>query len=234
MKRLTDSIAEVFYKLFSSYYRNRLSSDIGIQLRMRALDSTCEYIEKNLAEAAYFADKQQVIDFALNSVRIKGLYCEFGVYKGKSVNYIARKVSVPVHAFDSFEGLPEDWSVQHKKGLFALDKIPVFEKNVIVHKGWFEETLPTFTNKYMEKAAFLHIDSDLYSSAKTILHWLDERIVENTVILFDEYFNFPFWQHHEFKAFQEFVQKNNVRYEYLCYCTASYGSNVAVRILGRE
>jgi len=52
-----------------------------------------------------------------------------------------------------------------------------------VHKGWFEETLPTFTNKYMEKAAFLHIDSDLYSSAKTILHWLDERIVENTVIL---------------------------------------------------
>jgi len=86
----------------------------------------------------------------------------------------------------------------------------------------------------MEKAAFLHIDSDLYSSAKTILHWLDERIVENTVILFDEYFNFPFWQHHEFKAFQEFVQKNNVRYEYLCYCTASYGSNVAVRILGRE
>jgi len=103
MKRLTDSIAEVFYKLFSSYYRNRLSSDIGIQLRMRALDSTCEYIEKNLAEAPYYADKQQVIDFALNSVRIKGLYCEFGVYKGKSINYIARKVSVPVHAFDSFE-----------------------------------------------------------------------------------------------------------------------------------
>jgi hypothetical protein len=234
MKKVIDSISEVFYRFLSSYYRNRLSSDIGIHLRMRALDSTCKYIEENLAETPYYADKQQVMDCALSNVSIKGLYCEFGVYKGKSVNYIASKVSEPVHAFDSFEGLPEKWSVKHEKGLFAIDKIPVFEKNVVVHKGWFEETLPVFIKDYKENVAFLHIDSDLYSSAMSVLHWLDERIVENTVILFDEYFNFPFWEHHEFKAFQEFVKKNNVRYEYLCYCSASYGSNVAVRILGRN
>jgi len=102
--------------------------------------------------------------------------------------------------------LPESWSVRHKKGLFALDKIPVFEKNVVVHQGWFDDTLPAFIKEFNEKVAFLHIDSDLYSSAKSILQWLDERIVEGTVILFDEYFNYPFWEHHEFKAFQEFVQ----------------------------
>jgi Methyltransferase domain len=234
MKKIVDSVSEVFYRFLSSYYRNRLSSDIGIQLRMRALDSTCEYIEKHLVDTPYFTDKQRVIDFALSKVQIKGLYCEFGVYKGKSVNYIARKVSEPVHAFDSFEGLPENWSVRHKKGLFALNKIPVFENNVIVHKGWFEDTLPLFIKEYKENGAFIHIDSDLYSSARSVFHWLDERIVENTIILFDEYFNYPFWKHHEFKAFQEFVQKNNVRYEYLCYCSVSYGSNVAVRILGRD
>ena len=33
-----------------------------------------------------------------------------------------------------------------------------------------------------------------------------------TVILFDEYFNFPNWERHEFKAFQEFVEKYGIKY----------------------
>lgn len=234
MQKAIGFISEVFYKLLSSYYRNRLSSDIGIQLRMRALDSTCEYIESNLVNVPFFSDKQQVLDFAMNKVQIDGLYCEFGVYKGRSVNYIASKLSQQVHAFDSFEGLPETWSLRHKKGLFALDKMPSFEENVVIHKGWFDDTLPGFVKEFTEKAAFLHIDSDLYSSARSVLKWLDERIVGGTVILFDEYFNYPFWEHHEFKAFQEFVRENNVKYEYLCYCSKSYGSNVAVKILERQ
>jgi len=234
MKKLIDLISEVFYKFLSSYYRNRLSSDIEIQIRMRALNSTCEYIEENMVDVPLFKDKQQVLDFALKEVKINGMYCEFGVYKGKSVNHIARKVSQVVHAFDSFEGLPETWSVRHKKGLFALDKMPVFEKNVIVHKGWFDDTLPVFVKEFNEELAFLHIDSDLYSSAKSIFHWLNTRIVEGTIILFDEYFNYPFWEHHEYKAFQEFVQENSIEYEYLCFNSASYGSNVAVRILKRK
>ena len=234
MKKIVEWISEPFYKFLSSYYRNRLSSDIEIQLRMRALNSTCEYIERNLVNVPFFKDKLKVLDFALRKVQINGMYCEFGVYKGRSVNYIARKVSQQVHAFDSFEGLPESWSVRHKKGLFALDKMPSFEKNVVVHKGWFDDTLPAFVKEFNEEAAFLHIDSDLYSSAKSIFQWLDKRIVEDTVILFDEYFNYPFWEYHEFKAFQEFVQENNVKYEYLCYNSVSYGSNVAVKILKRQ
>lgn len=233
MKKLIERISEVFYKFLSSYYRNRLSSDIEVQIRMRALNSTCEYIERNMVNVPMFTDKQQVLDLALSKVHINGMYCEFGVYKGKSVNHIARKISQQVHAFDSFEGLPETWSVRHKKGLFALNKIPLFEKNVVVHKGWFDDTLPSFVKEYNEEVAFLHIDSDLYSSAKSVFKWLDKRIVEGTIILFDEYFNYPFWEHHEFKAFQEFVQMNNVKYEYLGYNSTTYGSNVAVQISNR-
>lgn len=234
MKKIVELISEVFYKFLSSYYRNRLSADIEIQLRMRALNSSCEYIEKNMVNVPLYTDKKQVLDFALSKVQVSGMYCEFGVYKGKSVNHIARQVSQPVHAFDSFEGLPETWSIRHKKGLFAVDKMPQFEKNIIIHKGWFNDSLPLFVKEYDDKAAFLHIDSDLYSSAKTIFQYLDERIVEGTVILFDEYFNYPFWEHHEHKAFQEFVMKNNVKYEYLCYNSGSFGSNVAVKILKRQ
>jgi hypothetical protein len=51
--------------------------------------------------------------------------------------------------------------------------------------------------------------------------------VPGTVIAFDEYFNHPNWQQHEFKAFQEYVEENNVSYEYLAYAA----TQAAVRII---
>ena len=74
--------------------------------------------------------------------------------------------------------------------------------------------------------AFLHIDCDLYSSTQTIFNLLSDRIVPGTVILFDEYFNFPNWENHEFKAFQEFVAEKGVKYTYLGFAR----QQVAVRI----
>jgi hypothetical protein len=47
-----------------------------------------------------------------------------------------------------------------------------------------------------------------------------------TVIVFDEYFNYPNWEHHEFKAWQEFVEQHRVQYDYLAYAR----QQVAVRI----
>ena len=49
------------------------------------------------------------------------------------------------------------------------------------------------------------------------------------VVLFDEYYNFPRWQQHEYKAFQEFVARTGVKYEYIAYSVT--GQQVAVRIL---
>tara|TARA_B100001057_G_scaffold144592_1_gene144499 strand:- start:262 stop:864 length:603 start_codon:yes stop_codon:yes gene_type:complete len=200
---------------------------------MRALDSTCEYIEKNMFDIPLFNNKQDALDYALNKISFKGLICEFGVWEGKSINHIARNKSQQIHAFDSFEGLPETWLSTHKKGHFALTNMPVFEKNIVTHKGWFDDTLPEFVKNYNEKISFLHIDCDLYSSTKTIFKWLDNQITEGTIILFDEYFNYPFWEQHEYKAFQEFVNQNKITYKYLCYSTKTFGSKVAVKILKR-
>jgi hypothetical protein len=61
----------------------------------------------------------------------------------------------------------------------------------------------------------MHIDCDLFSSTQTIFRLLVDRIVPGTVILFDEYFNFPNWENHEYKAFQEFVAKQGIKYTYL-------------------
>ena len=103
------------------------------------------------------------------------------------------------------------------------------KNNVSLLKGKFKDTLPNF-NKDIN---ILHIDCDLYSSTKTVFKWLDKRIVEGTIILFDEYFNYPFWENHEYKAFQEFVNENKIEYKYLCYSSKKFGSKVAVRILKR-
>jgi hypothetical protein len=50
-----------------------------------------------------------------------------------------------------------------------------------------------------------------------ILRGLSDRFDAGTVILFDEYFNYPGWERHEFKAWQEFVEEKSVEYEYLGY-----------------
>jgi len=138
-----------------------------------------------------------------------------------------------LHGFDSFEGLPEDWSTLNKKGDYSSNNnIPVAPSNVAFHKGWFEDTLPIFLSSTSEKVAFVHIDSDLYSSAKTVLDCLASRIKRGTIVLFDEYINYDGWNEHEFKAFKEFCKDNKVTYKYLAYLKGQRCSNVAVEILG--
>jgi hypothetical protein len=47
-------------------------------------------------------------------------------------------------------------------------------------------------------------------------------------MLFDEYFNYPGWERHEYEAWQEFVKAQHVQYEYVAYAR----QQVMVRIKG--
>lgn len=67
------------------------------------------------------------------------------------------------------------------------------------------------------------------SSAQTVLQLLTPRVVSGTVILFDEYLNYPAWQQHEFRAFQEFVAQTGKGYRYIGF--ASSDCAVAVKML---
>ena len=119
------------------------------------------------------------------------------------------------------------------KGRFNKQgKLPKVPGNVILHPGWFEESLPGFTEKFRDPVAYMHVDCDIYSSTKTVFNHLAGQIVPGTVIVFDEYFNYPNWQQHEYKAFQEFIAEHNLQYEYLGFL--SYESCVSVKITGRN
>ena len=99
---------------------------------MRPLNSSCKYIEDNMIGVTIYNKTYDSLDHALKEVTIAGYYCEFGVYKGDSVNYIARQLDQKVNAFDSFEGLPEIWLSTHKKGHFSLKRMPTFEKKILL------------------------------------------------------------------------------------------------------
>ena len=87
--------------------------------------------------------------------------------------------------------------------------MPKFSSNVKLYKGWFEDTIDPWKEQNNDWIAYLHIDSDLYSSAKTVLTKLNDRIVPGTLIVFDELINFRLmqkmntWSQHEWKALME-------------------------------
>ena len=142
------------------------------------------------------------------------LIAEFGVFEGATINFIADQTEEPVFGFDCFSGLPEDWRPGFPQGMFSA-RIPPVRPNVSLLVGLFEDTLPTFLEQNTEDLSLLHIDCDLYSSTRTVLRMCSSRIQKGTVLVFDEYFNYPGWRGHEFKAFQEFIADTGRQYEYL-------------------
>lgn len=217
------------YRFILSEAAEAASMNISSRLKLRATESTVDYVQSKMLSARAFNHKRELLEFALKQSNEKGLFLEFGVWQGDSVNFIADNIKTVVCGFDSFEGLPHDWASPESKGMFSLaGKLPSVRKNVKLYKGWFEDSLPEFLKNHEEPLSFIHVDCDLYSSTKTILDCLGKRIVPGVVILFDEYFNYPCWKEHEFKAFQEFVAEKNISYEYFGFNRIEGG--VAVRI----
>jgi hypothetical protein len=206
--------------------------DIDAARQQRALAETVSFIEQHMPKSRSFGDRFELLRFALEQVEPglrDALYCEFGVFEGESINFIADLTpDKKIHGFDSFEGLPEDWRGGFRKGAFAIPRLPKVRKNVVLYKGWFNESLPQFRRDTAEPLAFAHLDADLYSSTRTVLEELSEKVVAGTVLVFDEFFNYPGWQEGEQRAWQEFVDKNEVQFTYLGYCRR--GQQLAVKV----
>lgn len=143
---------------------------------------------------------------------------EFGVYKGNSINWMAKhNPKGKYYGFDSFEGLPTNWKTRRDKGMFKTDfNALIFEPNVEIIRGTFEDTLPVFVRtmpSVIESIKCVHIDCDVYESTKTIFNVLGPTLVRNgCYVLFDEMYNYRQYEQHEFRAFNEFLQKKQPRY----------------------
>ena len=214
-----DEAIRVLLQQMGGLYGRSLQS-IDDERQRAALQRTAAFVEAQMPRARSFSEggpyeaKIQLLEHALDLAPAEGLVLEFGVATGDTLRRITAKRS-PSHGFDSFEGLPEDWRTGYEKGAFAM--APPQIEGATLHVGWFDDTLPGFLEAHPEPVAFLHLDADLYSSTRTVLLALAPRLRAGTVIVFDEYFNFPGWEHDEHKAFMEFIERTGHGFEYLAY-----------------
>lgn len=197
----------------------RQRRDLAYAVDLEATASTAEFILEHLRVAETFAHPHDTLRHALGLIEIPGMALEFGVASGTTLRIVAEAFTEregTVAGFDVFSGLPETWRTGFPVGEFAQESIPEVPGAQLV-PGLFEDTLPSFLNDESGPVAFLHLDADLYSSTKTVLDLLGDRLVPGSIVVFDEFFNYPGWQQHEYRAWTEFVTRTGISFEYLGY-----------------
>jgi len=156
-----------------------------------------------------------------------GLIMEFGVATGRSIRHWA--TIFPTHdiwGFDGFEGIYEDWNGL-PAGTFKRSTLPAVPSNVHLVVGRFDQTLGSWLATHPGPARLIHIDCDLYQATQDVFEQLRPRIQSGTIIVFDEYWNYPDWQAHEFRAWHQ----QQIPYEYLGWVHGGNYQPVAVRVL---
>jgi hypothetical protein len=198
---------------------------------VRAAAETELFVAAHMNGVPRFDSPEATLRHAVELVKVDGLVLEFGVATGKTLGWIVEGLpGRDIFGFDVFTGLPEAWRPGFAEGRFAQQSMPSISDATLV-EGLFEDTLPTFLKEHPGDVAFLHLDADLYSSTKTVLDLLGDRLVPGSIVLLDEYFNYPGWQDGEFRAWEEYATTHDVRFEYRGY-TVNH-EQVVLAITGR-
>ncbi|WUS38328.1 TylF/MycF family methyltransferase [Kitasatospora sp. NBC_01250] len=130
---------------------------------------------------------------------VPGAVVELGCFRGAMTLWIRSILDAlgddrPVHAFDSFQGLPD--STEEDEIVMPLGAMSASQAEVLatfaergktpplMYPGWFEDTLPT---QLPEQIAFGYLDGDLYSSTVVSLAECVPRLALGGAVLFDDY-----------------------------------------------
>lgn len=211
----------------------------GIEIRARrdlfaagereAVAQSARLVLEHMPSAVPLPHPHETLRRALSLAPAGGMALEFGVYTGTTLRIIAEeRRDDRVFGFDSFQGLPENWRSGFPEGTFDTEGLPEVPGAELI-AGWFQEVLPSFLAEHPDPVDFLHVDCDLYSSTVTVLEQVGPRLRPGSIVLFDEYFNYPDWQQHEYRAWQEYVHRTNTPFSYEAYTLDN--EQVAVRIL---
>jgi predicted O-methyltransferase YrrM len=197
-----------------SHLEHRARRDVLFAGEADAALQSAGFIRRHMSAARQLPSPHSTLDHALTLAPQDGMALEFGVYAGTTLKIIAAaRDGEAVYGFDSFEGLPETWRSGFPAGMFGLDNLPEVPGGELV-VGWFDDVLPGFLAEHPGPVDFLHVDCDLYSSTKTVLHLVGPRLRPGSIIVFDEYFNYPGWQEHEHRAWQEYVELKGLQFDY--------------------
>ncbi len=188
-------------------------------LERRAVQESADYIAAAMPGALGLRSREALWDFALRNAEHDGLWLEFGVFKGYSLNYLARRTDTRLFGFDSFHGLQEDWKGGgHARGTFDLaGRLPRVRSNVSLLVGWFGDTLPGFLAANPGPVSLLHLDCDTYEATADVLRLIVDRLTAKTVVILDDYLGFRGYRESQFRAWAEFVATHGLAYRYAAF-----------------
>lgn len=154
-----------------------------------------------------FIDNLRVVSMAFH---VPGCVVECGVWKGGMSAGIAAVLGPrrTYYLFDSFEGLPPAQPIDGASAIAwqnAPDKPGYYDncsageeharramkaaraQTVHIVKGWFNDTIPSFSPK--EPIAVLRLDGDWYESTMVCLDHLFDKVSPGGVIILDDYYS---------------------------------------------
>ena len=206
LTKLNKIAAKIYYKYFHGF------NSAGKELP--------EVIEKTFNKAREFGTTDN------------GDYYEFGIFKGHTFahacNY-AKEINLPqmrFFGFDSFQGLPEisgvditenmgfyksQYSSEKEQVSRDIDNTEVDWSKINFIKGFFNDSLNDETRETfaMKKISVALIDCDLYSSTVDVLSFIQEMVLDKTILIFDDWNAFDKDKNRgQRKAFGEFLAAN--------------------------
>ena len=177
----------------------------------------------------YF-NRWHLFDAIIKESIISRPFYEFGVFRGEAFRYLIKHYRKG-YGFDTFTGLPEDWTVGNgleKAGTYSNSgNIPNIKGGEFI-VGKFEDTLPNFYSEVRPMASMINFDADLYSSTLCALNYSQNVIDKDTILVFDEFLINESWEQDEFKALNEFSFTNKYTYEVIA--VSFFSKQVAVKL----
>ncbi|EAK9985814.1 dTDP-6-deoxy-L-hexose 3-O-methyltransferase [Campylobacter jejuni] len=167
-------------------------------------------------------------------IDLPGDIVECGVFKGNSFfefahfrNLLETQASRKIVGFDIFGKFPETFYEKDKEkreefiaeagnGIMLSEMHNILRYKNIHNYELIEGDINYTVPKYCEenpqlKIALLHIDTDIYEPAVTILQNMYDKVVRGGVIMFDDYSIFP----GETKAVDEFIKDKKIKLQKL-------------------
>ena len=209
-------------------YRDALARG-GDRTTLEGKLASIAFALEHLRSCRQFKFRADLLAYAMASSPPAGLVVELGVAAGVSMRFLAALTDQPVYGFDSFTGLPTEWRPGFAAGTFAQPEPPTdMPANVHLVVGAFADTLPEFARAHAGPIRLMHVDCDLYASAKTVFDTLGDRLTDGSVVVFDDYLNYAGWERHEHRAFEEFKARTGRRCEFIAWVGG--GMQIAARI----
>jgi len=159
-------------------------------------------------------------------VNSKIIYIELGVWEGYSINYFSKlfinKYS-QFNGFDTFSGMPDTWRHMNIGHYNQFENLPKFTDNRIkFYKGMFQETLENFLkniNVDKDTKILINFDCVLYTSTLFCLTKI-EQYFKDYYFIFDEFYG------DECRAFKNFVDSYQKKYELFFASKSKYAPEV--------